>query len=195
MLIESLAIGLIWLTVRKKLTAYLKTIAYSGLALPIAAFVLESLGALSLSKGLLSQNSGFWLSLSVEAMLYSLLMAFIGLNHRLKGFKLMGLGLLLNGLVVLSNGGHMPVDGSVLLSLGYETTYQALAQGQIFAHELIHNGTRLAFLADVIHLPPPYPFPKSVSLGDFLLGFGVLYHLASFSTVQPPENQAAKEVG
>ncbi len=103
-------------------------------------------------------------------------------TYRYKGLKLMGLGLMLNGLIVVFSGGTTWVDGTILAHLGYNETYLALEKEQVFAHYLITEQTKLSFLSDVIHLPPPYPYPKSVSFGNLLMGFGILLHLAFFET-------------
>jgi hypothetical protein len=47
-----------------------------------------------------------------------LVLAFVALNLRVAGVKLLGLGLLLNMLVMGLNGGYMPVSASALESAG-----------------------------------------------------------------------------
>ncbi|MCK4308470.1 MAG: DUF5317 family protein, partial [Candidatus Atribacteria bacterium] len=48
-----------------------------------------------------------------------------------------------------------------------------LKEGSYVTHTLITEKTLCAFLADVIPLPPPFPDPSVVSVGDFLMFFGV----------------------
>ena len=195
MLGESLVLGILILGFRKELFNYGKQIHFKGIWLPLAAFALEALSEyivghfnapIAVGVGSLS----FWIELGI----YIGLMAFIVMNRAHGGIKLMGLGLALNGLVILLNGGVMPVDGTVLLRLGFNETFHTLESGQIFAHQLMTPMTLLPFLGDVIHLAPPYPFPKSVSIGDFLLGFGVLYHLVRYKASRQMFDQPAKEV-
>lgn len=31
----------------------------------------------------------------------------------------------------------------------------------------------MTVLGDIIHIPPPYPFPKTISLGDVVIGIGM----------------------
>lgn len=195
MLSESLVFGILILALRKELFNYGKQIQFKHIWLPIATFALEALseyitGHFNNPVATAVNRQSFW----IELCLYMGLMTFIMMNKAHRGFKLMGVGLALNALVVLLNSGIMPVDGTALLRLGFEETYQALDSGQIFAHRLITPTTILPFLGDVIHITPPYPFPKSVSLGDILLGFGVLYHLAPYKASQQMFNQPAKEV-
>ncbi|PKM49175.1 MAG: hypothetical protein CVV02_17325, partial [Firmicutes bacterium HGW-Firmicutes-7] len=40
-------------------------------------------------------------------------------------------------------------------------------------HTVLNESTKLRILGDVIHLPKPYPFPKSLSIGDLFLIGGV----------------------
>ena len=40
-------------------------------------------------------------------------------------------------------------------------------------HEAMTEDTRLPFLGDIIRIPPPYPLPKILSIGDIFLIVGV----------------------
>lgn len=179
MLIESLAVGIIILFLRGKLGRYLEAIQFKGLWLPIAAFILEWASGVFLGKlpWILS-----WTGL-IEAVVYGLLMAFLWLNRRHRGFLIACTGLFLNALVVCFNRGFMPVDGEALRHFGFLETYDTLKQMQVFGHQLMTETTPLKFLGDVIHIQPPYPMPKSVSIGDLILGVGIGLHLALYKDI------------
>lgn len=81
--------------------------------------------------------------------------------------KIVGLGSLANFLVIAANGGKMPVSPSAVDSLGLTLT-------ETGTHVLMGEGTRLFWLADIIPLPPPYPFPMVISVGDILIVLGVM---------------------
>jgi hypothetical protein len=91
------------------------------------------------------------------------LLGFIAANRYRPGMLLVLVGLALNAVVSLANGG-MPVAGEALVALGGQA---AVEPGK---HQLLTEATHLPWLADVI----PVPFLRSVlSVGDLLLAAGV----------------------
>lgn len=103
-------------------------------------------------------------------------------NRRQKGLKLIGLGLMLNGLILMFSGAAVPLEGTILAHLGYNETYLSMEKEQAFSSYLIHEQTKSLFLSDVIHLPTSYPHPQPGGLGLGLVGFGLLIQLALFET-------------
>ncbi len=81
--------------------------------------------------------------------------------------KMVGLGSLANFIVIAANGGKMPVSPRALDAVGLSLT-------ETGTHVLMEEGTRLFWLADIIPLPPPYPFPMVISIGDILITVGVM---------------------
>lgn len=195
MLTESLLLGILLLAFRRQLFGFARHANYKWLAMPILAFVIEyGAGTLlergsDLIKGLVISGS-----FVIELICYILLIIFAWSNRKHPGLKAMALGLCLNAVVVLANGGFMPVDGTVLQAMGFEETYNQLSQLNIFGHNLMTEQTHLSFLGDVFHLKPPYPFPKSVSLGDWIMGLGILYHLGTYKSPSGLETGEGEEV-
>ncbi len=92
-------------------------------------------------------------------------------NRRLRMLWLVWVGLLLNTVVIMSNGGHMPVSARALLAAGMPG-YQALLKGSEDAvHSSLGPNTRLASLSDVI---PIARFRQVVSAGDLLIALGIV---------------------
>lgn len=176
MLTESLILGFLVLAFRGQLKQYTEQVHYRGIWLPIAAFLLEGTASYGSATVDLIQRA----TLLVESIVYGLLMVFILLNRKHRGFKIAALGLGLNAAVVLANGGYMPVDGEALRHFGFFETYDTLKQMKVFGHSLMTPETRLAFLGDILHIKPPYPMPKSISLGDCILGLGIGLHIALY---------------
>lgn len=193
MLTESLILGVFILALRKQLLNFAKLAQYRFLALPIGAFLIEVVASRLL------ENQGPYskvileYTFILELVCYGLLVVFALSNRQVRGFKLMAIGLILNGAVVLSNGGFMPVEGSVLKEMGFLVSYESLSQLHIFAHRLVDESTQLVYLGDIFHLAPPYPFPKSISIGDLVMGFGVLYHLSTYRKPLALEAEGGKE--
>jgi hypothetical protein len=94
-------------------------------------------------------------------------------NRELKGINFIALGIIFNFIVIVANGGHMPVLLSSLHKAGLDDFALVLKEGTYVTHVLISEKTLFRFLSDVIPLSPPFPDPSVVSAGDFLMFYGV----------------------
>lgn len=86
--------------------------------------------------------------------------------------KLLFIGTLLNFIAIVSNDFKMPVLVSEVLS-NVETKKIYLQTGQDLIHSLLTEDTKFKILCDIITLPPPYPFSKTISIGDVSLLLGM----------------------
>ncbi len=99
---------------------------------------------------------------------YGLFLLFALINRRQWPLLVIGAGEVLNFLVIMANGGHMPVDTS---NLPGSARLDALRAGLIPHYIELSEGTRLAFLCDRI---PVRLFTSSLfSAGDVILWFGL----------------------
>lgn len=99
---------------------------------------------------------------------------------RLQAVPTLLLGILCNGLVMVLNGGRMPVSLTAAAITGADTTF--LVQGQEVRHTLLHAGTRLPLLADVVGLPSP--LSRVVSIGDLLIVVSIIFVVQDFMGVR-----------
>jgi hypothetical protein len=104
---------------------------------------------------------------------YIVLLLAVWYNKKLAGMKIIALGIIFNFVVIVANGGYMPVLLSSLNKAGLNNFALVLKEGTYVTHTLISEKTLFKFLADVIPLPPPIPDPSVVSVGDFLMFYGV----------------------
>ena len=104
---------------------------------------------------------------------YIVLLLAVWYNKKLEGMKFIALGIAFNFVVIVVNGGHMPVLLSSLYKAGLDDFALVLKEGTYVTHTLITEKTLFKFLADVIPLSPPSPDPSVVSAGDFLMFYGV----------------------
>jgi hypothetical protein len=103
---------------------------------------------------------------------FPMMIAVAWLNRRERGLPLLGLGLLLNLIVIGLNGG-MPVFESAVRIATASAQTAAIPLGD-FAHILGGVGTRLPWLADVVPMPGPDWLRIVVSPGDLLLFAGIV---------------------
>jgi hypothetical protein len=140
---------------------------------------LDRLGGLTLRRGrlvlvaVLVQLAGgllggpfYPLGLAVSA---GLVAWFLAHNRGVRGTGLVGLGLLLNALVVGLNGA-MPVSSEALGQARLST--QDLLAGNDPRHELVGPDTRLRLIGDLIPVLLPV-HPEVVSVGDVLIAAGL----------------------
>ncbi|HKF17183.1 MAG TPA: DUF5317 family protein [Candidatus Dormibacteraeota bacterium] len=117
---------------------------------------------------------------AIFALSLALLMVWAAWHHdRLPGIWLVVLGIGMNLLVVLVNGGRMPVA----VAAAHLAPAELREQGTFAQYALAGPDTRLGWLGDWIVLPPPigWLFPQAYSPGDIvsLAGFAVVMFLAT----------------
>ncbi|HZK83219.1 MAG TPA: DUF5317 domain-containing protein [Desulfosporosinus sp.] len=118
-----------------------------------------------------------WVSPALDTGSYFLLLIFTVRNRSLPGMTCISLGILLNALVIVLNGGVMPVDPSFLP----EVSRNALLAGQ-GTHGLMTESTHLSFLADRFYLDLPGLQKQVFSVGDVLIDIGIF--LLVFKTMR-----------
>jgi len=117
------------------------------------------------------------------------LLIFVWFNRDLIGFRILGLGLILNLLVILFNGGLMPLVPETAQVL-YPEVPPAVWQigsrpGMSKNILLLYEDTRLAWLSDSILLPEWFPWTRALSPGDLLIVLGVFWLLAVEGPAKP----------
>ena len=106
------------------------------------------------------------------------LLAFVWRNRRLAGIQIVGLGVICNLLVILVNGGFMPISPDTLVRINPGTTADQWPAGYHYGHSkdiiVLPENTGLWGLSDILVLPPPFPWPAAFSLGDLLIATGIV---------------------
>lgn len=107
---------------------------------------------------------------------YVLLLVAVWCNRGLRGMRIVGLGLLMNLLVIVANGGYMPMSPEALAQVGIKTVSRGAEIGARIVNSkdilLTPVDTRLWFLSDVFVVPRPWPVRFAFSAGDILIALG-----------------------
>jgi len=117
---------------------------------------------------------------------YALLLAVLWANRRTEGIQWIGLGLLLNLLVMVANGGWMPVTPEAITRVGLVHLAPELTSGmRLYSSKdiiLLARETRLWFLSDIFVFARPFPVPSVFSIGDVFVALGAFVLLQSTMT-------------
>ena len=179
MLIESIVFALVLGLVLGGKLKNLEKIKLKNYYLVFIAFFIEYIAGILINSDNISlRESIFAYTYNIQLLVYLLLMVFFIYNIKYFGMKFLAFGSLLNFFVIQINKGFMPVDMHLAMRLGYHNSVKYLELGNVFGHKILNtaNDTWI-ILADIIDIPPPYFFPKSISIGDIVIGFGVFFLL------------------
>ncbi len=195
LLLWALPLGILLGYLRGGRLANLARLELRGTGLVLAALVIQLLifplplpgregPLLALSKGATA---------ALHLASYALLAAFVALNRKERGLLLMGLGMLLNVVVIAANGGYMPTYPELLAAAGRLEAAQKLKAMGTYANNVCINcegvSARLTFLGDVFYVPAGVPFANVFSLGDVLLAVGLIALLQA--KMRGPRNAGA----
>jgi hypothetical protein len=107
-----------------------------------------------------------------------LLLTFVWQNRQLTAMWVVGLGLFCNLLVILANGGFMPISPETLTRINPGTTLDQWPAHFHYGYSkdviLSRQDTNLWALSDILMLSPPFPWPTAFSLGDLMIGVGIV---------------------
>jgi hypothetical protein len=106
--------------------------------------------------------------------------AWLAANLRVPGIACVLAGAVSNFLAIGLNGGRMPIDPGALTQTRGAAYVRDLAAGHLTSNSvLIDSHTRLPWLTDLILVPRPWPLPTVLSIGDVLIGVGVIWLIAA----------------
>lgn len=142
----------------------------------VAAAVLPQIAAFHFppTARLLPDQVASWILILSQLVL----LVFAGSNRSKPGFWMLTAGLSLNLLVILINGGWMPISTNTILTLHPQVPLEAWPPGSrpgISKNILLYpDQIRMPFLADRLILPGWIPWPRAYSPGDVLIAIGAL---------------------
>jgi hypothetical protein len=150
-----------------------------GWIFPVLLVVQLAVFTLQNDSEFLGQLSG-----SIYIVVYIIGLIFLYLNRRNPGFILIFIGVFLNFIVMVLNGGRMPVsvEAAAVLDPGY---IQALKESLYAKHAMLTSTTHLGFLGDVIPISDPYPRTQIISIGDIIMNIGIFFFIQYLMVKHP----------
>lgn len=134
---------------------------------------------------------------SIGVLLFVMLM-----NLTIPGMKVVLLGTLLNGLVIVANGGFMPSPEDALRAAGrldhvlQDEAEIAAGEPYILSNSKIAgDDAPLLFLGDIFYIPDPWPLHNVFSIGDVLIAVGAGYAVFTLLRRKPDAPPADAPLG
>jgi hypothetical protein len=113
----------------------------------------------------------------------ALVLAAVLRNWRLPGLKLVALGAISNLVAIIANGGYMPADPGALALAGMDASTE-------YSNSIVTNRPVLAPLTDIFGMPDWMPFANVFSIGDVLIGAGIVVAIAAGMARRPGDESA-----
>jgi len=168
-----LLVGLIRAGWRNGLTALSQIQIRGGLIFPALLLIQFALFLLHERIEVIEEYSGYMFMVIYAVGLYVL-----WLNRNEKGFWWIFTGVALNFLVMLVNGGKMPVSIEAAAAVLSPVAVEVLQEGTTLSkHMALNESTLLPFLGDIIPLTSPYPRTQIISIGDVIMNVGIFIYL------------------
>lgn len=104
-------------------------------------------------------------------------------NVRITGLPIVALGAACNLAAIVANGGFMPASLAALAAAGMHPTSG-------YSNSAMVADPQLAFLTDVYALPTWLPFANVYSVGDVLIGLGIVVAIAAAMRRRPADQPA-----
>ncbi|MGP1673679.1 MAG: MFS transporter [Candidatus Limnocylindrales bacterium] len=123
---------------------------------------------------------------------FGILLVALWINRGYPGLSLAFLGILSNAVVIIINGGYMPIWGTSLAAAGFAPEDVTSALHIVVQGDVAEFLTRALILGDVI--PVPVPVIRNVaSLGDLFLSLGLSFFLFAGLVRVPTEVEEQEE--
>jgi Family of unknown function (DUF5317) len=107
-----------------------------------------------------------------------LLLIFIWQNRHLISIRIVGIGIICNLLVILANGGWMPINPQTLAQINSSPIPEQWPTQVHYGYSkdiiLLQEQTRLWVLSDILVLPSPFQRTTAFSLGDLIIALGII---------------------
>lgn len=138
---------------------------YRGIWFITVGFLLEVVMKILLARGTIEIGA---ITFGINVIMYAFIMTFIFLNIKDKFILTIGIGFVLNIIVIFANNCTMPVGAKAVELLKFSGEINKLG-----LYSMVNNNTLFVFLADII----PYkvgPLNGIASVGDIFICIGIM---------------------
>jgi len=121
-----------------------------------------------------------------------ILMVFVWMNRKVPYIWLLGVGLLLNFVVISLNGGWMPISPETLNSQAVPAGSWQIGSRHGYSKDMVLEKelTNLWLLSDILTLPSWIPYRVAFSIGDVIIALGVMGLLTQTDTEETDGKEA-----
>jgi hypothetical protein len=127
-----------------------------------------------------------WMAATVIVTSQLTLLVFAWLNRHLAGMLILSIGLILNTVAMIANGGFMPINPDTAERIVGKERISTFELGSRIGYKdiLLHqNETRLEVLADRFLPPARFSYQVAFSLGDVFIALGAFWILANQNSI------------
>ncbi len=143
---------------------------FRGFLLVIAGFAIQ----LTIFSSKFASSSLSYLTPYLYILSLAVLFVPIALNLKYHGMKITLVGFLSNFLAIVSNGGYMPQDISLLELAGNVEKAELLRTlGKFYNGIAMSNNTKFKFLSDILVVTKPNFLAAVYSIGDVFIAIGL----------------------
>ena len=114
----------------------------------------------------------------------AMVVAAVVANRAIVGMPVVAVGAISNLVAIMANGGFMPADPSALQTLGK-------LPANVYSNSALVPNPALAPLTDIFALPTWLPFTNVFSVGDALIGLGVIIVVVAAMRRKPVSRPAS----
>jgi hypothetical protein len=131
-----------------------------------------------------------WLHRFLHLVSYGLAGAFLLVNRRQPGIRMVAVGAVLNAIAIVANNGVMPASTSALRIAGEVSRTNGFANSTGLAHP------RLLVLGDIFAIPESWPLHNVFSIGDVCIAIGaaIAIHAVSGSRLARRRPRTTAEI-
>lgn len=179
LLIESMIIAVLFGMLRGGKFSRLSKLKFKNVWVFILALIIQA------AIVLLGVNGNeFVLRYLKEINIVSYILLFIGIifNIKQRTLLIVLLGMLLNIFVMVFNGWETPVSIDGLMLAGYSELAELILSGKLAFYIPLDTASKYGLLGKIITIPPPYFFPKILSIGDIFISLGLFLFIQSTMT-------------
>lgn len=178
MIIETLIVSIIWGKIKGGKINRLAEISLNKWGFILIGFLLSNVSIYLITKGNVFLLEYFAIIQLISNLLLILTIYF---NRKIKEFLVVGFGIGLNTLVMVFNGGRMPVSEWALEKVGLEEELSLIINDRIVTHTIMDTSTTFGYLSDIIPL-----IYKVISFGDVFMAFGIFLIIRKYMNLSKP---------